>query len=72
LISGIHAMKPIKAMGREERLMPYLEAEIEALYEAQRNQILAKQSLLYYREPLTVFALGVGLGQVRGLLDNRV
>ena len=61
LINCIHAMKPIKAMSREERLMPYLETEIEALYEAQRNQILAKESLLHYREPLTVFALGVGL-----------
>lgn len=61
LIDGLQAMKPIKAMGREDQLVPFLEADIRALNDNQRRQVMSKEALLQYREPITALALGIGL-----------
>lgn len=61
LVDGFQAMKPIKAMGREGQLFPLLAADIRELDNAQRRQIMSKESLTYYREPITALALAAGL-----------
>lgn len=61
LIDGFQAMKPIKAMGREEQLVPLLESDIRDLSETQRRQLMSKEALLQYREPITAIALGISI-----------
>ena len=69
LIDGLKAMKSIKAMAREDQLHPMLKADIEALNETQRRQILSKESMIHYRDPITAIALGLGLYAVLTLWD---
>jgi ATP-binding cassette subfamily C protein len=61
LIDGLQAMKPIKAMAQEDRVIPMLEADIRQLNETQRRLILSRESLIHLREPVSAAALGIGL-----------
>ncbi len=61
LIDGLQAMKPIKAMGREEHLTPFIEADIGAIEHTSRRQVFAREALMNCREPIAVVTLGFGL-----------
>ncbi len=61
LADGLQSMKPIKAMAREKQLSDILKTDIVAMNKAQQMQILARESLQHYREPITTAALAGGL-----------
>lgn len=61
LSDGLLSMKPIKAMARERQLSDILEGDIVAMNKAQQLQILARESLQHYREPITTASLALGL-----------
>lgn len=58
LLNGI---KPIKAMGREKQLGPFLEIESKRLKKALRHQILSSEILVPLQEPLIVFFMVIGI-----------
>ena len=58
LLNGI---KPIKAMGREKHLSPFLEIESRRLKKALRHQILSAEILVPLQEPLIVFFMVIGI-----------
>jgi ATP-binding cassette subfamily C protein len=57
LIDGLHAMKPIKAMGREESLSRLLTDDIRMMNTLQRILISNKEALTHYRDPIATIAL---------------
>lgn len=58
LLPGI---KPIKAMARERRLLPFLEEETRDFNRARRQGVLATESLKAFQEPVIVLVLAAGL-----------
>lgn len=58
LLNGI---KPIKAMGRENQLGPFLEKESKSLKKALQQQVLSSEGLKTLQEPLIVFFLVLGI-----------
>lgn len=63
LTDGLYAIKPLKAMGREDALQPALERETEELNAAQRRQVLSVASMGVVYEPAVALALA-GLAYV--------
>jgi ATP-binding cassette subfamily C protein len=61
IVDGIAGIKPVKAMAREERLAPMLEAENDALFVAQQKLVISKETLTAVQEPLIVIFLAIGL-----------
>jgi ATP-binding cassette subfamily C protein len=61
IVDGIAGIKPVKAMAREERLAPMLEAENDALFVAQQKLVISKESLTSVQEPVIVIFLAIGL-----------
>ena len=57
LIDGLQAMKPIKAMGRERAFSDLLDHDIQSINLLQRTQILSKEALTHYRDPIAAVAL---------------
>jgi ATP-binding cassette, subfamily C, bacterial len=58
---ALQGMKPIKAMGREENVLPLLERETLELNEALQRTVLATQTRKAFHEPLLVLVIAVGL-----------
>lgn len=58
LLGGV---KAIKAMGRTREVWPLIVRETEALEGAERDAVLARESMAAFYEPLAVAILGVGL-----------
>ncbi len=52
LVDALHAMKPIKAMAREQSFYALLERETDALRAAERRYIRASETLRALQEPL--------------------
>lgn len=61
LTEAVPGIKPIKAMAREEHLLPLLEDEAEEYNRAQRQRVLAAESMNSIREPLLVAVIAIGL-----------
>ncbi len=61
LIDGIGMMKPLRAMGAEQQLLPLLDQDIEGLNRAQRRNILSAQAMHALQEPIIVVAIALGL-----------
>lgn len=60
LSDGLYAIKPLKAMGREENLRPFLEGDTEELNHAQQRVVLSRATLDAVHEPIiTLFVAGV-------------
>ena len=58
LLSGV---KAIKAMGRTKEVWPLIVQETQTLEKAERDAVLARESMTAFYEPLAVLILGVGL-----------
>lgn len=61
LVEGLSGIKPLKAMGCEERLTPILEAETRDLNRARRQQVYSFESRGALHEPVLVLLVAVGL-----------
>lgn len=68
LSNGLYALKPLKAMGKEDELQPRLEDEVEELHGAARRQSLSWAAMESVHEPiatvfiaLTIFVMFVAL-----------
>jgi ATP-binding cassette subfamily C protein len=61
LADALSEIKPLKAMGAEERIGPLMENEANSINSALRKMITAKVSLEYLREPILAVFLAVGL-----------
>ena len=61
LSDALPGIKPVKAMGRENQLLPLLEEEANEFNQAQRGQVLASESLRAFQEPILVLVIAIGL-----------
>ncbi len=61
IIDWLHGYKPLKAMGLEERVVPLLEGETDALMAIQRRLNFAAQALKNASEPITAVFIAVGI-----------
>jgi ATP-binding cassette subfamily C protein len=61
LTSALQGIKPVKAMAREELLLPLLEDETQGLNHAQRQLVLAHETLKAVQEVLLVGLVAAGL-----------
>jgi ATP-binding cassette, subfamily C, bacterial len=61
LTDSLQGIKPIKAMGRESKLQPLLEAETRGINKAQERQVLASETLKAAQEPILIMMLAIGL-----------
>ena len=61
LTEALPGLKPLKAMAKEEYVLPLLESETRGFYGAQQKQVLASESLRAFQEPILVAVLAVGL-----------
>jgi len=61
LSDSLLAMKSIKVMAREPQFSEILMRDIKAMRKAQYLQLVARESLIQYREPITTAALALGL-----------
>ena len=66
LVDGLHALKPVKAMGREAQLLRLMEREALEFNEAQRRQVLATETLRLLQQPLLVVMVAIGLWYLLG------
>ena len=57
----LNGLKPIKAMGRENQLAPFLERESEKMKIALQHQVWSSEALSLAQEPLIVFFMVVGI-----------
>jgi ATP-binding cassette subfamily C protein len=64
LTGALPALKPIKAMAREEYLLPLMESETTGYYRAQQRAIVAASLMQGLQEPIIVAALALGLWAV--------
>lgn len=61
LTDALQGIKSIKAMGRERHFLPMLEEEVEELKRAEQQQVMARESLRAFQEPIIVLIIAVGL-----------
>ena len=61
LTEALPGLKPLKAMGKEDYVLPLLESETRGFYGAQQKQVFASVSLFSLQEPILVAVLAVGL-----------
>ncbi len=61
LVDVLQGIKPIKAMAREELVLPLLEEETEGLNQAQRKQVLASAGRRLFQEPILTGMLALTL-----------
>ena len=54
------AVKPLKAMGREDHVDKMLSGQTRELKKALKNQVLAKASLIALQEPMLAILVGIG------------
>lgn len=68
LVDQFGMVKPIRAMGAEKRLLPYLEADILQLDSTQRQLVHSKASLTTLNEPIMISLLCLGAWLAMSLL----
>jgi len=61
IADALPSLKPLKAMGREGYLLPLLEGELQAFFEAAKRVVRSREMLNRGREPMVVLVLAVGL-----------
>jgi ATP-binding cassette subfamily C protein len=61
LTDVLYAVKPLKAMAREQLVGPLLETETHLLNRALRRQVMSKEAVRALQEPLLVGAVSLGL-----------
>lgn len=61
LNDALQGIKSIKAMGREDQFFPVLEQDTRELQEAEKRQVLARESFASFQEPIIVLVIAVGL-----------
>ncbi|HJP34970.1 MAG TPA: ABC transporter ATP-binding protein [Gammaproteobacteria bacterium] len=61
LADALHAIKPLRAMAREQLMDTMLTRETEDLNRAQRGEVLSKEGLKALQEPILVGGLALGL-----------
>lgn len=61
LIDGLSALKPVKAMGQERRVLPLLENDVQELNLIQRKVIFSGEALKTLNEPAVVLAAAIML-----------
>jgi len=61
LTDALQSIKPIKAMGREEKFEDLVHDDIQALQNAERRMVIADESLRSFQEPLLIVIMAVGL-----------
>jgi len=66
LTDALPSLKPLKAMGREQYLLPLLEQETRAYYEGQKRELASTELVKKAREPIIMAALALGLWAVVG------
>lgn len=59
LSDGLYALKPLKAMGREDQLQPLLESDTEELEAAQRRQVISEAAVRAAHEPIVAFFMAI-------------
>lgn len=64
LTDALPSLKPLKAMGREQYLLPLLEEQTHTYYERQKHEIAHTELMKKAREPLLMAALAFGLWAV--------
>jgi ATP-binding cassette subfamily C protein len=64
LTEALPGLKPLKAMGKEDYVLPLLESETRGFFKAQQRQVFASVSLISLQEPILVMVLAVGLFSV--------
>jgi ATP-binding cassette, subfamily C, bacterial len=61
MTDALQGMKPIKAMGREQNVLPLLEKETMDLNRAVQDDVRAKETRRAFYEPLLVLLIAIGL-----------
>jgi len=61
IVEGMHGIKPLRAMAREDRLGPLLEAETRGLNKVQQQNVFSKLGLAHLQEPFVVVAVAIGM-----------
>ena len=61
LADALHAIKPLRAMAREQLMDNVLTRETEGLNRALRGEVLSKEGLKALQEPILVVGLAIGL-----------
>ncbi len=61
LTEVLPGIKPVKAMGRENDLLPILEEETNSFNLAQQRSVLASETLRSFQEPIMVLMIAIGL-----------
>jgi ATP-binding cassette subfamily C protein len=61
LTDALPSLKPLKAMGREQYLLPRLEEQTRAFFEAHKREIRSREMLNHTREPIIIAVLALGL-----------
>ena len=61
LTDALQSIKPIKAMGREDKFHDLVTDDIVALEEAERSQVIASESLRSFQEPVLITIIAVGM-----------
>lgn len=70
ITDALHGIKAVKAMGREDRLQPLLEAETQGINDAYRSQVIAAETTKAAHEPLLVIMLACALYVAIGTLNQ--
>jgi len=70
LTDALPSLKPLKAMGMEEYLLPRLEGQTREYYEARIREVASVELMKRAREPILVAALALGLGGVLTFTDS--
>ena len=61
LLDSIGAIKPIKAMGCEDRILPLLHNDVDQLNKSQKKLVHSSVMLEIAPEPITAFTIGVAM-----------
>ena len=69
IVEWLHGMKPLKAMGMEQRVSPFLQRETYNLLNVQRRLVIANSALANLQEPIAAVFIGVGLIAAIEFLD---
>ncbi len=61
ITDGFRGMKPLKAMGQEQRLGRFLRRRVDDLNQAARQSVIYRQALAHLTEPIIVLFLALGM-----------
>lgn len=70
LVDVIQGIKPVKAMAREELVLPFLEQETEGLNQAHRKRVIATETRQMIHEPVVTVLLAVVLFMLLEVSDQ--